>query len=121
MKKVINYWPYLLALLPQFIFTNYTLIVVTVILIGFISGYAAKNKLVVVKMIILELIVFSIVLFVYKDRIFYLDEIFKNLEIPIIMLSIVVPVFNALNITVLFFMGYTLSSLLPGKTLKLEV
>ncbi|MHA7059721.1 hypothetical protein ACWGOQ_0021015 [Aquimarina sp. M1] len=119
MKKVINYWPYFIALIPQFIFNDYIWIVISIIFIGFISQYSIKNNLVFIKMMIIELIVFSMILFIFSDRIFYLKGILENLEIPEILLSICIPIFNSLNVAILFFTGYKLGSLFVNKTKEL--
>ena len=77
-------------------------------------------QIVFIKMMMIELIVFSTTLFIFKDRIFYLNGILENLEIPEILLSICIPIFNSLNVAILFFTGYKLGNLLPIKTIKLE-
>ncbi|GAA0731504.1 hypothetical protein GCM10009430_43810 [Aquimarina litoralis] len=115
MKKILNYWPYLIALIPQFIFNNYLLIVITTFLVGLTSRFYIKNKWVLVKMFLLELLTFTIIFLIVGDRIFYLDEILLNLNLSESLLVIIFPIFNALNISILFFTGYMLGTLLFGK------
>jgi len=103
MKKIINQWPYFLALLPQFFVEDYMWLIITVILIGCISRFFLKEKYICIKLFVLELIVFSILFFILNDRIFYLEGILENLEVPNILLPILFILFNALNITILFF------------------
>ncbi len=119
MKKLFNYWPYVVALLPQFIFDNYLWIMITIILIGIIANLFIKRKMVFLKMFVLELITISVVYFVYENRILYLSEVFENLNISEIFVSISFLVFNALNISILFFFGFKLSSLLLNKKNKI--
>ena len=116
MKKVFNHWLYIVAILPQFVFEDYLWITIIVILTGWISRYFLKDKRVFIKLFILELIVFATVFFIYNDRIFYLKGVLDNLELPTILLSITFLLFNALNISILFFTGYTLNSLILNKT-----
>jgi len=121
MKKVINYIPYIIAaLLPQFIFKDYLWILISTILIGFITQLFMKNKKFFLKLFLIELVLFSIVFFIHKNRIVYLNDVAHNLELPEIVLMFLFPIFNALNISILFFLGYKLSSLLFGGIIKLK-
>lgn len=115
MKNPINYLPYLLALLPQFIFQNYTLVIIGTILTGLIAAYFVAATRVFGKMFIIELFAFTIVFFMLKDRVAYLNGVLNSFALPAIALSIIFPVFNALNIAILFFTGYKLGRLLPWK------
>ncbi len=115
MKKVINQWPFLIALLPQFFIDDYLWIIITVILIGSISRFFLKDKRVFIKMFVMELIVFSIIFFVFKDRVFYLHGTLESVGLPNILLSVLFILFNALNIAILFFAGYALSTLFTKK------
>lgn len=116
MKKIINLWPYFVALLPQFFVENYLWLTITLILIGCISKFFLKEKGVFLKMFLLELIVFTIVFFVFGDRVSYLHGILENSGLPSFLLSLLFILFNALNVAILFFTGYTLSSLFIKKT-----
>ena len=116
MKNIINQWLYIAALLPQFLFEDYMWLVITVILIGGVSRFFLKDKRVFVKLFCLELIVFTIVFFIFQDRVFYLQGVFESIELPSILLSIVFVIFNALNIAILFFTGYKLTGLFTEKT-----
>ncbi|AXT56529.1 MULTISPECIES: hypothetical protein [Aquimarina] len=112
MKKTLNYLPYVVALIPQFVFNNYNLILISTILIGFIAQFVIDRNKVFFKVFILEILAFSIVFFLLKERVYYLNEALNNLGFSEILIVILLPVFNAINISILFFFGYKLSNLI---------
>jgi hypothetical protein len=71
------------------------------------------------KMFVLELITISVVYFVYENRVLYLSGVFENLNISETFVPISFLIFNALNISILFFFGYKISSLLLNKKNKI--
>lgn len=115
MKKILQYWPYALALLPQFIFTDYRLVMAATVLIGMAAALLAPQRRVFGKMFGTELIVFSVVFFLFRDRVFYLHDVVRSLELPDILVTLVPPVFNALNVAILFYTGYKLVGLFPRR------
>lgn len=120
MKKILNYLPYIVALVPQFIFENYTLVLVSTILIGFIAQFFIHREKVFLKIFILETIVFSIIFFLLKDRVFYLNEVSNNLGFSEILIIICFPLLNAVNVSILFFFGYKISNLLSSQMIQMK-
>ncbi|HWK07169.1 MAG TPA: hypothetical protein VNS58_26235 [Puia sp.] len=114
MKKIINYWPYGLALLPQFIFADYSWVIISVVAIGMISTRFIGARNVFWKMFIIELILFSLFFFIVRDRLFYVKGVLKYFEMPEFLLLLVPPVFNALNTAVLFCVGRELVGITLG-------
>ena len=111
MKKILYKVPYLAALVPQFIFEDYVYIVLGVILIGLALGSYTAEKNVFWKMFFIEALLFLVVYYTTKERIFYLDNVFTNLEVSTYLVPVLFILFNALNIAVLFFFGYKLAQL----------
>lgn len=114
-KKII---PYLLATLPQILIENYTLIVVFTIITGFFGGYILESKKVFFKILLIQFFVFSILFFISRDHIFYLDVVLENLGMTKILAPILFITFNVLNISILFFFGFKLQNLIVYKTKK---
>lgn len=119
MKKIIKFTPYLIALLPQFFIGNYIWYMITIVLIGFIARYVIKPKKVFLTMFLVELVAFSVLFLVLKDRVFYVKEIVEGAGIPVLSSTMIFILFNALNIAVLFFTGYTLSQVFSTKKVAL--
>lgn len=115
MKKLINYWPFVLAVLPQLVFTNYIWVLISTILIGFIAYYFIPAQKVFGKMFIIELVLFFILFLIVQDRVFYIKDVLKHFGLPTFTLLIILPFFNALNVGILFFTGYQIGRLLLGK------
>ncbi len=115
MKKIIRFCPYIIALLPQFFIQDYLWYMIVMLLIGFVSRYIIQPKKVLLTMFLIELVVFSIILLVFNDRIFYLKGVFENLALPTILSPIIFLLFNAVNVAVLYFTGYTLGRLISAK------
>lgn len=117
MKKLTSNGPYIIALIPQFIFTNYIWVLISTVLIGFIASYVVSPVKVFGKMFILEFILFFVLFFMLKERVFYLKDVLLYFQVPSMFLSIVLPIFNALNISILFFAGYKSGRLLQPSPL----
>jgi hypothetical protein len=111
MKKLLYRAPYLIALVPQFIFEYYACIVLGVILIGLLLGSYTAEKSVFGKIFFIEALIFSVVYYTTKERVFYLGDIFTNLGVSTYLVPVLFVIFNALNIAILFFFGYKLGQL----------
>ena len=113
---MIKYLPYLLAVIPQILFKEYTWIVFSTIAIGFLSSLLiGRQQAVFLKIFIAELIVFGLLFFVSRDHVLYFDDVFKNLGISTALIPIVFIVFNVLNISLLFYFGYKVHNLFIRK------
>ncbi|MEL6941236.1 MAG: hypothetical protein AAFO82_01085 [Bacteroidota bacterium] len=112
MKLLKNNIPFLLALLPQILFSNYMLVLITTIGIGFLGAWLIEGNRVFLKMLVLQLVFFSILFLLKKDNILYLDQVIQNLELPSVIVPILFILFNTLNIAILFFFGYKFQRLL---------
>lgn len=115
MKKLINHWPYVMAILPQLIFTDYIWVIISTILIGSIAYYFIPAQKVFGKIFIIELVLFFILFFIVQDRVFYMKDVLKHFGLPTFILLVIFPFFNALNVGILFFTGYQISRLLLDK------
>lgn len=118
MKNIINYWPYIVAIALQLTIPNYTLIVLFTILIGAIAVFFIKRNRVLIKSFSLALIIFLVVFIIFRSRVVYMEDVINGLGLPSFLGLILFPVFNALNVTILFFMGYTLGKLFFKKTIE---
>ena len=112
MKAVISHFIIVLALIPQFFFDNYLMIVWSITFLGILFRYYFKRRNVFSKIFILETVTYSIFLFFTWDRLFYLPEIMLKFGISEYILIVILVVFNALNISVLFYTGYCVCDLL---------
>ncbi len=115
MNKTLNYLPILIALFPQFLFEDYELIMITTILIGIIAYFSLGNQNVFFRIFLSQLFVFSIAFLIYENRIFYLYEVFRNFELPELLLVMLFILFNTLNISLLFIFGYKIGSVILNK------
>ncbi len=111
MKIIKNILPFIIALLPQIVFENYTYIVVSTIAIGFIGGLFVKYKKVFLKIVILQFVFFSLLFYLTNDNIFYLNNVVQNLGLPLLLTPVIFILFNTLNISILFSFGYWLQKL----------
>ena len=115
MKKILQYSPYLAALIPQFLISNYTIILISTILIGFFAAFKTENKKVFLKSFISALIILLPVFFIYQFRVNYVKNIFINFGLNDIFIY-GIPIINALNTSILFFFGYTINSIFFKKS-----
>jgi hypothetical protein len=104
--------PLLLALPFQFLFQDYSWIVISTILAGFVAQLLTEDKRLFLKVFIIELVIFALIFMYFSNRISYLDHVFQNLRLPEFLIGGFFVAFNALNIATLFFMGYKVSSLI---------
>ncbi len=118
MKIIKNILPYLLATLPQIVLENYILMIAVTVIIGFFGGYVLEDKKVFLKILALQFLVFSILFFISRDHISYLDGVLTNLGMTTLLVPIVFITFNVLNISILFFFGYKLQNLVVYQTKK---
>lgn len=112
MNIIKNISPYLLGILPQFCFQSYTLIVFATILIGFLGGYLIKSGKVFIKIAIIQFFTFAMFFIICKENIAYLNGVFENLNLPVLLLPVLFTVFNVLNISILFLFGFRLQKLI---------
>lgn len=115
MKSIKNTLPYLIALIPQILIANYTVMLISVILIGFIAGWFLTDKKVFVKMMIFQFAFFTILFFTTNDNIHYLESVIENIGLPSILLPVIFILFNTLNISILFLFGFKLQKLTFSK------
>ncbi|GGG24288.1 hypothetical protein GCM10011344_26280 [Dokdonia pacifica] len=121
MKNAIKLWPYAICLLPQFFITDYLWYMIIIIAIGFLAKFVVRPKNVFVTLFVLELVTCAILFLVFNDRVFYLNGIFENLKLPALLSPVAFILFNAINMTVLFFTGYTLGKVVSiRKTIPAE-
>ncbi len=111
---------FLLALLPQLLFKEYFLTLISTIIIGAIAGWFINEKRVFLKMLLVQFIFFSILFIVKRSSIFYLDQVMDNLELPYFLMPLFFIVFNSLNIAILFYFGYKLCKLIFRRMGTLE-
>lgn len=112
MKIVKNILPIIIALIPQIIFENYTYTLVSIIVIGFISGWFLHDKKVFLKSLIFQLVFFTILYYLTNNNIFYLNNVAENLGLPTLVIPIIFVLFNILNFSILFSFGYRLQKLI---------
>lgn len=117
MKNIINYLPYIVVLIAQFLINNYTAIILFTILIGFIAAFKIERKKVFLKCFIIGLILFTIVFLIYKARVEYINGLFINLGLSGAFIYVFFPLFNALNTAILFFLGYKIGTLVDDRRL----
>lgn len=120
MKNILNYLPYIVVLIAQFLINNYTIILISTILIGFIAAYRIERKRVFFKCFIIGLAVFIVVFLVYESRVEYLKGILVNLGLSRIFIYVLFPLFNALNTAILFFFGYKIGVLFYDRKKHIE-
>lgn len=114
-----NYLPYIIAIGLQFIIPNYTLIMVFTILTGSVAAFFIKKNSVFIKSFSVALLVFLIVFLMYKSRVVYMEDVIAGYGLPKMLSFVVFPLFSALNVAILFFMGYTLGSLFSKKAIQI--
>lgn len=110
MKNILNYLPFVVALLAQFLINNYTVIVLFTILTGFVAAFRIERKRVFLKSFLTGVVVLTIVFLVYQSRVEYLKGLLVNLELPSVLIYVFFPLFNALNTAILFFFGYKIGT-----------
>ncbi len=115
MKKILNYLPYILVVLIQFLVNNYTVILVSIIAIGAIASFRIERQKVFLKSFVIALIVFVTVFLVYQSRVDYVKGLLVNLGLPGSFVLVLFPVLNALNTAILFFFGYKMGTLFTKK------
>lgn len=115
MKNILNYIPYLLVVALQFIVENYTLLLLSIILIGFLASFKIERNKVFLKSFLIAFIVFITVFLIYQSRVDYIKELLVNLGLPSLFVFVFFPLVNALNTAILFFFGYKIGTLLTKK------
>ena len=112
MRRLTNVMPYLVALIPQIVFHNYTFVLLSTILIGFISGWTLTIKGVFMKMAIVQLAFYSLLFLTNKSNIEYLNDVLGNFGLSSYLLPFLFIIFNTLNISFLFLLGRKIQKLL---------
>ncbi|WP_299676664.1 hypothetical protein [uncultured Dokdonia sp.] len=120
MKKSLNYLPYVVVILIQFLMSNYTAILLAIILIGVVSSFVIKHKRVFLKSFLLALAVFGVTFFIYQSRIDYIKDLLVNLGLPGVFVFVFFPLINALNTAILFFFGYKIGKLFTRRKKETE-
>lgn len=115
MKKILNYLPFIVVLIPQFLINNYIIILLFTILIGFLSFFTIERKRVFLKCFLFGIAVFTTVFLIYESRVDYVNGLLINLGLSRLFIYVVFPVFSALNTTILFFFGYKTAQLFFDK------
>jgi len=115
MKTLLKNILFIIAMIPQLIFKQYEWVLISIIVIGFTAAFFINHKKVFIKILILELIVFSILFFIRMENIFYFDNVFENFGISKLFVPIIFIIFNVLNISILFIFGYKLQVLMFKK------
>ncbi len=115
MKKILNYLPYIVVLITQFLIDNYTIILISTILIGFIAAFRIEHKKVFLKSFVTAFIVFTTVFLIYQSRVDYVRDILVNLGLSSVFIYVFFPLLNALNTAILFFFGYKIGTLFIKK------
>ncbi|WP_428231974.1 hypothetical protein [Flavobacterium sp.] len=115
MKNILNYLPYIVVLIAQFLINNYTIILIFTILAGFIAAFKIEHKNVFWKCFIMGIIVFTTVFLIYESRVDYLKGLFVNMGLSSGFIYVFFPLFNALNTAILFFFGYKIGALMYGR------
>lgn len=118
MKNILNYLPYIVVLLAQFLINNYTAILILTIVTGFIAGFKIENKRVFLKCFLIGLVVSTTVFLIYESRVEYVKELLVNIGLSSIFIYVLFPLFNALNTAILFFFGYKIGTLILERKLK---
>lgn len=118
MKHLFNYLPYIIIIGLQFVIPNYTVLVLSTILVGLVASFYMPNKSVFLKSFLLTFIVFAIVFFIYKSRVLYMGAVLNSFGLPDYSLYLIFPVFNALNVAILFLVGHKLGTMFSSITVK---
>ncbi|PZX38989.1 hypothetical protein LX97_02354 [Nonlabens dokdonensis] len=111
MNIIKNILPIAIALIPQIIFENYTYVLISIIIIGFISGWFLNDKKIFLKALILQLVFFTILYCITNKNISYLNNVAENLGMPAFIIPVIFILFNTLNFSILFSFGYRLQKL----------
>lgn len=120
MKNILNYLPYIVVLIAQFLINNYSIILITTILIGFIAAFTIERKRVFLKSFLIAIVVFTTVFLIYQSRIEYLKGILENLGLSSVLIYVLFPLFNALNTAILFLIGYKIGVLFNERKKHIE-
>jgi hypothetical protein len=118
MKNILNYLPYVVVLLAQFLINNYTIILILTIVTGFIAAFKIENKRVFLKCFLIGLVVATTVFLIYESRVEYVKELLVNIGLSSLFIYVLFPLFNALNTAILFFFGYKIGTLVLERKLK---
>ncbi|MCC9018881.1 MULTISPECIES: hypothetical protein [Flavobacterium] len=117
MKNILNYLPFIVVLLAQFLINNYTVILLFTILTGFIAAFKIERKRVFLKCFIIGLVVATTVFLIYESRVAYVKDLLVNLGLSSLFIYVFFPLFNALNTAILFFFGYKTGTLVLERRL----
>jgi predicted permease len=120
MKKIINFSPYLVVLIAQFVIGSYTIILLATILIGFIAAFYIERKKVFLKSFLIAFLVFATVFLMYQFRVDYIKSLLENLGLPGAFIFVFFPLLNALNTAILFYFGYFIGCLVDKKQALLK-
>ncbi|WP_264523083.1 hypothetical protein [Flavobacterium sp. N502536] len=117
MKNILNYLPYIVVILAQFLINNYIIIIIFTILTGFVAAFKIEHKKVFLKSFIIGLVVFTIVFLIYESRVEYVKGLLVNLGLSSLFIYVFFPLFNALNTAILFLFGYKIGTLVLERKL----
>ncbi|OXB23739.1 hypothetical protein B0A80_09765 [Flavobacterium tructae] len=117
MKNILNYLPYIVVLLAQFLINNYTVILILTIVTGFIAAFKIENKRVFLKCFLIGLVVATTVFLIYESRVEYVKDLLVNLGLSSLFIYVVFPLFSALNTAILFFFGFKIGTLILERKL----
>lgn len=117
MKNILNYLPYIVVLLAQFLINNYTIILLFTIVTGFIAAFRIEQKRVFLKCFIIGFVVATTVFLIYESRVEYVKDLLVNLGLSSLFIYVFFPLFNALNTAILFFFGYKTGTLILERRL----
>ena len=99
------------ALLPQFIFENYLLTTIALLIIGVGYSFIQDTKYLFRNLFLVELLLISIISFLLTERIAYLAESMQAVGMPSILLYAIFILFNAINVVVLTYLGYKIGQI----------
>lgn len=114
-KYLFTLFVVIVAILPQFIFKNYPLIIFCTFIAGIIMSFSKEKSIPTYAIFLVELIIFSIVYLLYQHRIFYVDNIMENFGLHPYLSMVIFCLFNAVNISILYLFGYKLGKLFSSK------
>lgn len=120
MKNILNYLPFIVVIIAQFLVNNYIMILIFTILIGFLASFKIERKRVFLKSFIIGLVVFTTVFLIYESRVDYINGLLVNIGLSRFFIYVLFPVFSALNMSILFYCGYKTGQLLFDKKVANE-
>ncbi|MEM0578409.1 hypothetical protein [Flavobacterium polysaccharolyticum] len=118
MKNILNYLPFVVVLLAQFLINDYNIIVLFTILTGFVAAFIIERKRVFLKCFFIGIVLFTMVFLIYESRVDYLKALLVNIGFSSVLIYVFFPLFNALNTAILFFFGYKIGVLISERKLS---